>query len=214
MDDSLSTDSRSPSTRGITTRADPGPNNNTAQPSLTSGFGAVMKHEYDIQSATTRYLDGNDGPCSDEADRLLRQHQGRLGANIALLEQRYALLPEPARFQALHERQPRTRPSRNEATARVSALTALVAQHLKLLENIDALMAGRPDGQRGLLILAEVARNHEQMAWALTALRKTDGSVRDQVPMPVIAGEGRWENEGGSLRMPHAAVAATRQQLN
>jgi hypothetical protein len=193
---------------GTTTRARAG-FDNTAQPPLTSGFGAVMEQEEDIQSSTEGYVGGDNGPNSAAIDRILRHQGTRLGANIALLEQRYEMLPHPARFQTLHGKHARLSNARHTAAADdLGVLPSLVAKHLDLLRKIETLMSRRPDGQRGELILAEIARNHEEMAWMLTALIKEDESVRDFVPTPVIASapaspklstsEANWENEGGA----------------
>jgi hypothetical protein len=70
-------------------------------------------------------------------------------------------------------------------------------------------------GQQGALILTEVAHNHEEMAWMLTALLHEDLSVHDFVPVPIIAtkasiktrAEATWENEGGAPRSSPAPGA-------
>ena len=160
--------------RPIVTRATAS-RDNTAQPALTSGFGAVLEQEEDIQSWTQKCLDTGHAPHSAAVDRILRHQDIRLGANIALLAQRYQMLPHPARFQTLQERHPRLSPSPEPTVADAgSVLPGLIAQHLDLLQKIEALIRQRPDGQRGELILAEIARNHEEMAWKLTALLNED----------------------------------------
>src|ERR1043166_6123044 len=172
---------------GVTTRA-MACRDDTAQPPLASGFGAVMEQEQKIQSFTEEYIGADNGPHSAAIDRILRQQQTRLGANIALLEQRYEMLP-PARIQTRHAKHPPLSYARRiMATPDDSGvLQKLVAQHLDLIRNIETLIDQRPDGQRGTLILAEIARNHEDMAWMLTALLKEEDSVRDLVPIPVTA---------------------------
>ena len=203
----LSTDSDQPSALlgGKTTRSDRG--RDTAQPPLTSGFGAVMEQEEKIQCATERSVGGDKGPKSAAIDRILRDHGTRLGANIALLEQRYETLPHPSRFKML-----RANPDRLSTAEHAvigcddGILSALASQHVALLGKIETLIRQRPDGQRGELILAEIARNHEEMARMLTALVNDDESLRDMVPLsaseaPVPAlpkGEAAWENEGGA----------------
>lgn len=178
----------------------------TAQPPLTSGFGSVMEREQHIRRSTDAELGRDNGPQSIVIDRLLRQQQMLLDANLALLAQRYEMLPHPTRFASL--RTGADRPSRTATVQNTAGwLSSLVAQHLNLRRAIEALIAQRPDGQRGELILAEVARNHDQMALMLTALIKED-AVRDAVPFPVMAlnrispdaraSEVNWENEGGA----------------
>lgn len=192
-------------THGRTICAGIGRDNDTVPPPLTSGFGTVMEREYDLQALTRNYVGTASGPHAAAIDRILRVQQEKLGANIALLGERYETLPHPVRFDALR---------RHPAIARTSAeaeplcaLPALVAQHLGMLGNINTLIAQREDGERGELILTEVARNHEEMAWMLTALLKEDESVRDRLPLPVTAtapaagsSEAGWENEGGAPR--------------
>ena len=68
-----------------------------------------------------------------------------------------------------------------------ACLPSLVAEHLNLLRNIDALSAQRPDGPCGEFILAEIARNHEEMAWILEALNKGDESGLEFGPIPATA---------------------------
>ena len=187
--------------------------------SLTSGFGAVMEQERDLQASTLGCVGAETGPRSTDVDRILRHQETQLGANIALLGQRYEMLPSPGRFRAL---QGKARPPARRVAGAADdddPLRALIAQHVGLLGNIDVLIAQRPDGQRGELILNEVARNHEEMAWMLTALIKEDESVRDRLPSPVIAAaapaptpgttEGNWENEGGAARTATPAPDAS-----
>jgi hypothetical protein len=193
---------------GTTARASE--SDDTAQPPLTSGFGTVMEQERDIQAATGAQLGTDHSPQSAAIDRILRDQQAQLGANIALLEQRYETLPQPERFQALPPEEIRLSHSPRPAGAtmdRAVFLPNLIEQHLNLLRHIEALIARRPDGQRGEIILAEIARNHEDMAWMLTALIKEDEFVRDSIAMPTIArgpgaalapSEANWENEGGA----------------
>ena len=194
---------------GTTTRATAGIDD-TAQPPLTSGFGAVMEQERDIRSATAGYLAIDHGPQSASIDRLLRRQEAQLGANIALLEERYEMLPHPNRFRTLHT--PKIRPPTARRTVpgkRDDFLPSLVARHVELLRDIVALQTHRPDGQRGELILAEIARNHEEMAQMLTTWIKEDDSARDLLRVPTTAvvapaaaapsvTVARWENEGGS----------------
>lgn len=178
-------------------------------PPLTSGFGTVMEHEEDIQSSTEEYLGADKGPNSAAIDRILQYQAARLGANIALLEQRYETLPHPGRFQILQAKHNRLSAAHPIAgTGVIGTLRHLIVQHLNLLRKIETLIGQRPDGQRAELILAEMVRNHEEMAWMLTALIKEDDSVRDMLPIPIIAAaaaaskneasEANWENEGGA----------------
>jgi len=165
-----------------------------------------MEQEHELHAATGGYLGEDHGARSGSIDRILLEQQVRLGVNITLLEQRYEMLPSPARFQALKEKHRPPAKARHVGEAGVNdSLRDLVAQHLSLLERIQLLMAQGPDGQRGALILAEIAHNHEEMAWMLTALLHEDLSAYDLVHSPVIAAakspgpsEANWENEGGA----------------
>lgn len=175
-------------------------------PRLTSGFGAVREQEEDAQSSTKGYLGFDRGPNSAAIDRVLLHHGTRLGANVGLLEQRYRMLPHPDRFQSLDKTHPRlSTPSRTATATAGGLLPHLVGLHLNLLRKIEALVDQHSDGPRGEVLLAQIARSHEEMAWVLLALLKEGESVRDSVPFPVIAGapqlapsEARWENEGGA----------------
>lgn len=208
-------DSPSPSFYGDTTIAAAGLNNANAPRSLTSGFGTVLEKEHELRSATEGYLAEATGPHSTDLDRILRQQQTRIGANIALLEQRYEMLPHAKRFQALHG--VHFSPTRARPTAEPEnggTLPNLVAQHRSLIGNLDALIIRDSDGQRGELILTAIGRNHEDMAGVLTALLRADDPARDRVTVPVVAAvgptpgttEGSWENEGGASRPTRAPM--------
>lgn len=192
---------------GTITRAEAGPDDQTAEPSLTSGFGAVLEHEHELKASVAGYIGTDESVHADAIDRILQNQQDRLSANIALLQERYEMLPHPSRFDAL--RAPLTPPSKARYTRtelrNADMLPTLVAQHRKMMGDIATLIAQRADGQRGELILGEVARNHEEMAWMLMALLNED-AVRDRVTIPVVGvpvttvPEGNWENEGGALQ--------------
>lgn len=208
MNNYSETDSRSPpQSGGVITRAPTGAGNDTAQPSVTSGFGAVIEKERDLQSATESSFGRAGGRHSVDLDRILHHQHSRLGANIALLEERYEALPKPERFVNWHDRErPPAQPWRTQPEE-VELLPNLVAQHTRLLADIDALIDCAPDGQRGELILTEVSRSHEEMAWMLTALVKEDDSTKRIAHDRNTDGLGglgfaqeNWDNEGGPVR--------------
>jgi len=61
MQNTPDNDSRSPpQSGGVITRAQSGPGNDTALPSLTGGFGAVMEKEHDLRPA----IEGSFGDLS------------------------------------------------------------------------------------------------------------------------------------------------------
>lgn len=207
MQSTNDSDSRSPpQSGGVVNRAPTGALNNTAQPSLTSGFGAVLEKEHDLQTATegsSRFLSGHQ---AREIDRILHHQHSRLGANIALLEQRYEALPNPQRFVNWNDlSRPPTKPRRTQSNE-AELLSDLIARHTDLLASIEALIGCAPDGQRGELILTEVSRSHQQMAWRLTALLKEDEAVArlandpgGQAPRSTTQAQENWENEGGPV---------------
>lgn len=202
-------DSRSPpQSGGLVTRALADARHDTAPPSLTSGFGTIIEKEHDLQSATESSFPQVIGHHSADLDRILHLQHSRLGAHIALLEQRFEALPKPERFANWHESgRPPTKPRRAPADE-AELLPGLVGQHTRLLADIDALIGRAPDGQRGELILTEVSRSHEEMAWMLTALLKEDESVtrmanerRGERPGESIRAQENWDNEGGPARI-------------
>lgn len=209
MNTSIPTDSRSPPhTGGVTTRASTDAHDDTAQPSLMSGFREVIAKERALQSATQESLGQTGGPHSADLDRILLHQCSRLGANIALLEQRYEALSRPEQFV------PGPNPAQPPGDARrmepnkPGFLPALVVQHVRLLAEIDGLIASAPDGQRGELILTEVSRSHEEMAWMLTALLKDDESSARIMSErgaeradEAIRAQESWDNEGGPVRL-------------
>ncbi|MCR6655738.1 MAG: hypothetical protein NVV63_07960 [Opitutus sp.] len=170
----------------------------------------MIEKERDLQSATESSFGQAGGRHSADLDRILHHQHSRLGANIALLEQRYEALPKPERFVHWHDRaRPPTEPRRTQLLE-TELLPELVAQHTRLLADIDALIACAPDGQRGELILTEVSRSHEEMAWMLTALLKDDEST-SRIAMGLtgersgesIRAQENLDNEGGPVRLDH-----------
>lgn len=206
MNDSTATDSRSsPQSGGVISRAPEGATNDTAQPSLTSGFGALIEKERELQSATESSFGRLTGYHAAELDRILHRQHTRLGALIALLEQRFEALPKPERFANWHDRSP-TPSSPRAPREKSELLPDLIGRHTRLLADIDALIGCAPDGQRGELILTEVSRSHEEMAWMLTALLKEDETAGRFASerSSERTGEARraqenWDNEGGSV---------------
>src|SRR3954464_6044957 len=114
---------------GAVTRALAGLENDTAQPSLTSGIGAVIEKEHDLQTATEASF-RHDGRChSNAVDRLLRHHYTRVSANIALLAQRYEALPKPERFLTWQDRGRHPGPPSRKRDDETNLLPDLIAQH-------------------------------------------------------------------------------------
>lgn len=203
-------DSRSPPQfGGAVTRAQTDPQNTTAQPALTSGFGAVIEKEHALQTATEGSLGHVNGQHATELNRILRHQHSRLGANIALLEQRYEALPNPDRFVNWNDRRHPPITARRKASGdEIDLLPDLIARHAGLLADIEALISCAPDGQRGELILTEVSRNHDEMAWMLTALMKDDESVKriahdtgGDAACETRGAQENWDNEGGPVRV-------------
>jgi hypothetical protein len=213
MQNTTDSDSRSPPHSGsTTTRAGSDSANRIAQPPLTSGFGAVIEKERELRTATEDPFGQVRGHHSAEIDRILHHQHSRLGANIALLEQRYEALPNPERFVNWNDRsRPPGKPRRTQRDE-TKLLPDLIARHTNLLADIEALIGCAPDGQRRELILTEVSRNHEEMAWMLTALLKEDETVArfsantgDQITDSTRQAQENWDNEGGPVHVNRPA---------
>lgn len=206
MHDPTHTDSRSPPrSGGVTTRASTEAHDDTAQPAVTSGFGTVIEKEQMLLRTTEGCFGQYAGEHAAGLNRILRNQHARLGANIALLEQRYEALPNPERFVNWHSRGSAAAPPRSQPQAQIERLPELVTQHARLRADIEALILRSPDGQRGELILNEVSRSHEEMAWMLNALVMDDASakiIEDERgggrEGDAIRAQEAWANEGGS----------------
>lgn len=145
-----------------------------------------MRREIEVQRATAHCLgEANEVPAGD-VSRLLREQEGRLAANIALLEQRYETTPLDGSYRAPRERLVSEGGSVTSPPS-VACLWRIAAQHVELCDEIEMLIVGGADGQRGELILNEVVRSHEHMARALKALIKEEDKVRDRELPPVVA---------------------------
>lgn len=149
----------------FTSRAPTGAHD-TAQPALASGFGAIIEAELELQQAIAVALGRLGGEHVVEEDRILRHQFVQVGANIALLEQRYQTLLPSDRFTAWEPAELAGAAQSNEPPA----LYDLIARHERLIESVNALIDCNPDGQRGELTLREIARNHHELARMLTAL--------------------------------------------
>ena len=95
-----------------------------------------------------------------------------------------------------------------------------LSQHTSLLTDIEALIECAPDGQRGELILNEVGRNHEEMAWILTSLLRGDDHValfvNDRNRDSRSAAEDAKENgylDGSTLKFP-MSIASNDEDLS
>jgi hypothetical protein len=154
---------------------------------LSNRFGDVLKEERALQAATEKYLGADHGLHASAMDRILRDQYTRLGANIAILEQRYKTEPAASRDRALQASRPPASGSGNCAIepAKHGWLRELAVQHQTLLASVERLLADGSDGQRGALILTEVVHNHEEMAWMLTALLRDGLGTCDIVPISI-----------------------------
>ena len=158
----------------------------TAAGCRARGFDAVLEQERALQALTDAFSDDAHGQDAQAIARVLRNHHLRLGDNIAILRQRYdTSIPEPRTV-----RKPTTS-LRNSTPAGAAEslcrLPELVAQHLHTIESIEMLLAQRPDGQRGELVLNEVVSSHRAMAWMLTALVNEGAQVHDRQIEPIVA---------------------------
>ncbi len=187
-------------------------------PAAVRDFDSMLEREHHLQSSTDGYLDSLKGPHASVIDRILRNQHLRLGDNIALLEQRYERSPAHPAFAAAGPapiRLARAKRPNGEADS-IGQLPLLVAQHQRAIETIDRLIAQATEGQREL-ILAQVARNHREMAAILIELLRAGESASDAPPQPVLAAVrstpgiavGSWQNDGGAFRPSPAARPPT-----
>ncbi len=208
MQNTADSDSRSPPpAASLISQTSPSLGVDTTPPSLTSGFGTVIEKEHDLQVATLDSCGDADAELSGAMERILRHQHSRLGANIALLEQRYEALPNPERFvswRSLHRPPAAPRRAPRDET---NLLPDLIARHGHLLADIETLIGCAVDGERGELILAEVSRSHAEMAKVLAALLTETEIVVERAP-DAEASQPRgtrqaqedWDNEGGAAR--------------
>lgn len=171
-------------------------------PPAASGIGAVQEQERDLLSATDSFLSGQNGPLSAALHGALREQRSQLGGKIELLKQRYKM---PSSAIAADGAQGPTESVHAElAPENMGALPVLIAQHRTVLSTIASLITQGFDGQRGNLILTEVASCHENMATDLNHLLAENPALADFAAAPKAAraapttsAEARWENEGG-----------------
>jgi hypothetical protein len=173
--------------------------------SLISGFGSVMDQEHALQTSIDNSLDQNNGPHATAISRILLQQQRWIGANIGLVARRFETLPHPARFHGFSEwPSPLGKNRRSEPIGTTQdVLPHLIAQHQRVLRSIDVLLAHLAGDQLGEQILQEIAHNHREMSWMLTALLRENETAQKGEWIP---GSNRrmgetpasWENEGGS----------------
>lgn len=140
---------------------------------LTSGFGVVIEKE-DSLGRTNRDSLGEIHTAGHSALwRVLRHHQLLIEKNQELLLQRCDQLSRGDRFDRLYDA---SRPwaGDRQATAREEdgTLSDLLARHTSLIGDLDALISRAKRGEHDEGLLAEIERNHEEMAWMLMTLIK------------------------------------------
>lgn len=199
-------DSQSPpQPGGVIPRAQADLQTTTARSALTSGFGSVIEKEHALQDFTKGSLGHVNGQHATDLDRILRHQHYRLGANIALLEQRHGAWPTPERFVSRNDRRHPPTPTRRKTSwDEIDLLPDLITRHTGLLADIEALINCVADGRRGELILTEVRRNHEEMVWMLNALMNDDESAKrrahdtgEEASPETRGAQENWDNEGG-----------------
>lgn len=194
-------------------------------PLLVSGFGSVMEKELDLQYSTNEYVKSLVLSAQDELGRILREQQTRLYTNITLLEHRHEMLPHPERFASLPSKITEMPEWENPpiASEHSAMLLDLSDQHRQIQTDIESLISQGHDGQRGELMLLQVARSHEEMAWVLRSLLKEDVTERNEAVQPIDViptvgtTEAGWENEGGppkgAVSPPNAASVPDRHVM-
>jgi hypothetical protein len=146
----------------------------TAPPQpLTSGFGVVIEKEDSLERINRDSLGDIHTVGKSELWRLLRHHQLLIEKNHELLLHRCEQLSHGERFARLHaENRPWADTPRAVAHDRHATLTDLLARHTSLIGDLDALISRARRGEHDEILLAEVERNHEEMAWMLMTLIK------------------------------------------
>ncbi len=184
----------------------------------TRGFGPLLEQEHALQVSNADNLLFVAGPHATDIRRILEDQQGRIAGGIGLVEQRVETLPYPERFHSLAHH--RASSVDGMPAPRETGLADLAHQHLNLQSGLLSLIEHRPEGGQPELLLVAAARNHEEMAWMLTALLNEDDTVRDRVNLPIVAAlppttaEARWENEGGAPVVAPIDARASLGQLS
>lgn len=156
------------------------------------GFGTLIKQVHALQAFIAAHLQVSPRHHSAEVGSTLEAQHELLATGLSLMERCCATLPHPARFHALI----RTGPAAvAQPEAGQSGLAHIVAQHLSLRSGIDALAEQRTEEEPGELLLAQAARNHAKMAWALAALLRSDETGYER---ELRTDADSWENEGGT----------------
>jgi hypothetical protein len=184
-------------------RASPAAQNTTAEPPLRSGFGLLIDGEHRLRDSLAECSGRIEGNQAANVERILQHQQKQVDANIALLQQRYEGI-STGQIGA-ESNQPRPTCMSDSTTLKTGdILRDLGRQLANLMTDIDGLVERAPDGQRGELILAEVRRHHEEMAWILKALLSEDETAaRFEIPTAASDTAHReqenWDNEGGPI---------------
>jgi hypothetical protein len=173
-----------------------------------SGFGQLIQQEYALQRALEHNRVATVGSRAADTVRILEYQQTRTSAGIALLDSECAKLPHAARFQprAWRGSPPANSGGNSAVVSDETGLVALVTLHLELKDSIERLVAHpASSGVASRDLLHIVARDHEEMAWMLTALLNagqppSDEAARRHAPAETVTNRAdRWENEGGAL---------------
>ncbi len=140
---------------------------------LTSGFGVVIEKEDSLGRINRDSLGEIHTAGKSDLWRVLRHHQLLIEKNQELLLNRCDQLSRGERFARLYDaNRPWSAESQAVAHDEEGALGDLLARHTSLIGDLDALISRAKRGEHDEDLLAEIERNHEEMAWMLMTLLK------------------------------------------
>lgn len=147
----------------------------TASPQpMTSGFGVVIEKEDCLGRINRESLGEIHTVGKSDLWCLLRHHQLLIEKNQQLLLHRCDQLSRGERFTRLYTANRPWAGAPRAANGRHGPLPDLLARHTSLIGDLDALISRAKRGEHDESLLAEIERNHEEMAWMLMALMKEE----------------------------------------
>jgi len=130
---------------------------------IVQGLGTLISLEHTLLASVGAELRSTERTSLDDSTRMLRGQRIRVGTGLSLLTRCCALLPKPARFTSqLHPLSSLAGQERRMDPA--VGLSGLLAQHQHLHDGYVALAENRNEDEVYELLLAELARNHLEMA--------------------------------------------------
>jgi len=144
------------------------------------GYGTMIEQEHMLQSSVSEIARASAMQYSANLKSILKSQLEQIGSAIFFLEQRCRSLPIPDRFRVLMQEHFILAEQSGEPGSSADTVKDLIARHINLVCSLETLIARSAQHHTAELILSEVVRRHEEMAWTLAGLLQEESSREDR----------------------------------